>query len=156
MKKKIFIAYFPVILVGCQVLVNLMYFVIPSVYYDLSFYLNHFLGVNMMIGIYFVVMTWTLKFCYISRWAAIAEILFGINYMVIQQDNLYNIVFQITIGMVAIIITSWHYIKRFPLCRLSLLVHFIQSVAKKGSCEKGIENWKGNVIKHYHANRSRL
>lgn len=151
--RKVFIVYFPAVLVACQVIVNGLYFLWPEMYYGSAFYLNHFFGVNMMIGIFFVVFTWGFKFCYVSRWAAVAELLFGFNYMIVQQDNLYNILFQITVGLIALSMTFWYYIKRFPLCRLSLIVSFLQRVIRRRSCEKGIENWKQYIMKHYDYNR---
>lgn len=148
---KLYAIYFPIILVSLQVLANLLYFVKEDWYYESSFYLNWAIGTNGGFAIFLLILVYWLPLCSVSRWAAWAEVLFAVYYLVIQKDDLYNILFQITVGVFAIILTFWHYIKKFPLCRLSLLVDFIRSVVIKRSCEKGIEKWKGNIIKHYHA-----
>lgn len=144
-KLKIFLVYFPVILIGFQVTVNLTYFFFKSFYFSNGFYLNTFFGTNVLFAIFLVVFTFMFKFCAISRWAAIAELLFGINYLIVHQDNLYNIIFQVIVGVVAIICTFWHYIEKFPLCRLSLLVRFIKNIIEKGSCTKGLEKWERDI-----------
>lgn len=148
---KLFVVYFPVILVAGQVLVNLLYFVAREFYISTGFYLNTFFGTNVLFAVFLVVFTYMFKFCTISRWAAFAELAFAANYMIVKQDNLYNILFQIIVGVVAIFLTFWGYIKKFPLCKLSLVINFLRSVMQKRSCEKGIDHWKGNIIKHYHA-----
>lgn len=150
---KLFIIYFPILLVGIQVIVNLLSFVVvlPT---HIWFYVNTFIGTNVLFSLFLLAFTFMFKFCAVSRWAAGAEVLFGLNYLIVQEDNLYNIMFQIIVGTLAIIATFWHYAKKFPLCRISLLFGFIASVAKKGSCKKGLEKWerdvKSIVLKQHH------
>lgn len=147
MKKyfKLFVIYFPVVLVSCQVLVNLLSFVWPEGYMAAGFYLNTFFGTNVLFAIFLLIFCFMFRFCAVSRWAAGAELLFAVNYMVVQQDNLYNIMFQVIVGALAIAATFWHYVKKFPLCRLGLVVGFIRSVIAKGSCKKGLENWDRDI-----------
>jgi len=142
---KLILIYGPVALVCFQVLVNLLFFISKNTYMAAGFYLNAFFGTNVLFSLFLLAFTFTFKFCAISRWAAIAEVLFALNYLIIQEDNLYNIMFQIIVGVVAIILTLIHYTKRFPLCRLSLLVSFTKSVILKGSCAKGFEQWERDV-----------
>lgn len=145
-KIKIFIVYFPVILVACQVLVNLLYFAWPSAYNNTGFYLNLFFGSNIMVGVFLLVVTFGLKFCAISRWASVAELLYGVNYLIVQQDNTYNIVFQIITGAVALIITFRAYLSNFPLCQMSLFFSFLGSIfSSKGDCEKAIDHWQDKL-----------
>lgn len=155
-KEKIFLAYAPVGLLVCQILANILWFVDKSVYYKTAFYFNALVGSSLAFAIVLVLLTYLFKFCSVSRYAAIAQILFAINYLIVQQDNLYNIMFQIIIGLLAIIATFWHYVKKFPLCRLSLFTGFIASSIKKGSCKKGLEEWDRNVksiiLKQHHKN----
>ncbi len=155
MKKKIriFITYFPVILVGLQVIVNLMSFVFPAAYNVAGFYLNTMFGTNVLFAVFLTMFTFSFPFCYVSRYAAIAELAFGVNYLIVKQDNMYNIMFQVIVGILAILLTFRHYIKKFPLCRLSLLITFFGSVIQKGSCKKGLEKWEGdikNIISNNH------
>lgn len=150
-KVKLFVVYFPVILIAGQVLVNLSYFVANKFYMNTGFYLNTFFGTNLLFAVFLVAFTYMFKFCTVSRWTAIAELAFAANYMIVKQDNLYNILFQIIVGALSLILTFWYYIKKFPFCKLSLIVNFLESVMQKRSCEKGIDHWK-DKIKHYHAN----
>jgi hypothetical protein len=159
---KIFIIYFPVILVGCQVAVNLLSFVSPKLYNELGFYLNTFFGTNVLFAVFLVLFTFLLRFCEVSRWAAIAELLFALNFLIVKQDNLYNIMFQIIVGIIAITLTFIYYIKKFPFCRLSLLTGFLGSVVASGcSCEKGLSRWENNIRaklskQHFSDARNRL
>lgn len=144
-KVRIFIIYFPVILVSFQVLVNLWSFLEPHTYLRLGFYLNTFFGTNVFFAIFLIAFTFSFKFCQISRWGSIAELLFAINFLIVKEDNLYNIFFQIIIGMVAMIGTFWHYLKKFPLCRVSLLISFIGSILSNKSCKNGLNEWERNI-----------
>jgi hypothetical protein len=156
---KIFMAYFPVILIGFQIIINLMALAIPKVYYSIGFYLSLLFGTNLLFALFLVVFCHMMRFCFISRWAAYAQLLFAANYLVIQQDNLYNIMFQIIVGVVALIITFWHYVNKFPLCKLSLLAGFFYNIIFKSKCdcEKGIEAFdrklKEKVLKHHDFSR---
>lgn len=142
---KLFIIYFPVILVTFQVLVNLLSFIYPAAYMRAGFYLNTFFGTNVFFAVFLVALTFSFQFCSVSRAASIAELLFAVNYLIVQQDNLYNIFFQVIVGLVAIIITFWNYLKKFPLCRMSLLMGFLGSVISNFSCSKGLDEWERNV-----------
>ncbi len=144
-KSKLFVIYFPVSLVILQVIGNILYLIKPEWYNSIGFYLNTLLGTNAGVALFFIVFTFSFQFCAISRWAAIAEGLFALNYLIVQQDNLYNIMFQIIVGAVAIAATFWHYVNKFPLCKLSLFTGFIASVIKTGSCKRGLDNWDRNV-----------
>lgn len=141
-------------LVAGQVLVNLMSFVSPQAYIASGFYLNLFFGTNVFFAIFLIVFTFKFNFCAVSRYAAVAELAFAVNYMVVQQDNLYNILFQVIVGILALAATFFHYIKKFPMCRLSLLVKFYQRVIQKRSCEEGMNQWerdvKGHLLKRHH------
>lgn len=144
-KAKIFIVFFPVILVGFQVAVNLLSFALPEFYASAGFYLNTFFGTNVLFSFFLVLFTFLLRFCEVSRWAAIAEFLFAVNYMIVKQDNLYNIMFQIIVGSIAILLTFRQYTKKFPLCKLSLITGFLWSVIVKLSCTKGLEKWNDDL-----------
>lgn len=145
---KLFIVYFPVTLVFCQVLVNLMTFVWPEAYYAAGFYLNLFFGTNVLFAIFLVAFCFMFRMCSVSRWAACAELLFAVNYMIVKEDNLYNIMFQVIVGVLALVATFWHYIKKFPLCNMSLVLGFVKRVVQKGSCKKGYEMWTRDVTTH--------
>lgn len=141
-KIKIFIVYFPVILVSCQVLVNLLSFVWYDGYVAAGFYLNNFFGTNMLFAAFLLGFTYWFKFCAVSRATAWAELLFGIFFMIVQEDNLYNILFQVIVGVAALILTFRYFIHKFPLCSLALVWRFFGSVTKTKSCSKGLELWE--------------
>ena len=154
-KVKYFIVYFPVILVAFQVGVNLLSFLVPPWYNAAGFYLNTFFGTNMLFSVFLLCFTFLFKFCDVSRWAAVAEFLFGLNYLIIQQDNLYNILFQVIVGVIAIVITFRHYIKKFPLCTWSLFFDFMHKSMKEKSCKKGYETWDREMTGFIHSKNHR-
>lgn len=151
---KIFIAYFPVSLVACQVAVNWLSFVWPHGYTKAGFYLNTAFGVNIYYAIMLVVLTRGMKFCSISRAAAIAELAFAANFLIVKEDNAYNIWFQIIVGTIALFYTFWHYVKKFPFCNFSVGINFFSDVFKKCSCRESIERFdhkvRTTVIKNRH------
>ena len=148
---KLFIVYFPVILVSCQVLVNLLYFVWYDGYIAAGFYLNNFFGTNMLFAVFLLSFTYWFKFCAVSRAAAWVELAFGIFFMIVQEDNIYNIMFQVIVGIVSLLFTFRYFIKKFPLCSLALVYTFLRSVTHTGSCSKGMELWEKHT---YHTIRS--
>lgn len=145
-KVKIFISYFPVLLIIMQVMVNSLYFLAPSFYQRAGFYLNTFFGTNILFAVFLVSFTFALKFCAISRAASLAELSYGVFYLFIHNDGLYNVLFQIVAGLLALGWTFKAYITRYPLCRLSLLATFLWGVVfggvKNGNCKKALDKWE--------------
>ena len=138
-KAKLFLAYFPVIFLGCQMAANVLYFVAPEIYITKGLLLNALFGGSLLFAIFLVCFTFIFRFCEVSRWAAIAELIFGIMAL-FMKDDVYNISLQLGIGLFAMIATFRHYIKKFPLCTMSLFFSFIGSVfSAKGNCEKAID-----------------
>lgn len=158
MKKssRIFVIYFPVILVGLQVLLNIMSFVFPRAYLDSAFYLDLTLGTNGLYALSLLALTFGFSFCIIGRACAIAECLFAIVYGIIKVDNIHNISIQIIIGTIALIVTFLQYKKKFPLCSFSVFTSFLWSIVRKSSCSKGLERWDkkmdGLLLKKHHEN----
>lgn len=140
-KAKIFIIYFPIILVSCQILLNIFGTVWYDTYIRIGFYFNLMFGTNILFATFLLIFTYLYKFCSISRYSAIAEMLFAINYAVVQSDSLYNITFQITVGVLALILTFKAYIKKFPMCTMSLVHKFFESILITGSCAKAVERF---------------
>lgn len=155
-KVKLFIIYFPVTLVTCQVSVNLLSFILPDLYIKYGFVLNTLFGVNLLFALFLLAFTYWFKFCAVSRYSAWAELLFAGNYLIVQQDNLYNIMFQVIVGSISLILTFRYFVKRYPLCSLALVWKFFSSVGKTGSCSKGLDMWERNTyhtIKTQHEGR---
>ncbi len=146
---KKFLIYFPVILVALQVIVNLYALIDRASYNAVGFYLNTFIGTNVFFGVFFgvflVAFTFSFNFCAVSRWCAIGECLFALNYLIVQQDNLYNILFQVIVGVIALTITFRHFIRKFPLCKISLVHKFIACVFVTGSCQRGLIKWENDI-----------
>jgi hypothetical protein len=142
---KKFIIYFPVILVSLQVLMNLWALIDRPAYDAAGFYLNTFIGTNIFFSVFLVCFTWLWPFCKVSRWAAIAELAFAVNYFFVRQDNLYNILFQVIVGVVALILTYKHFTAKFPLCMISLFSRFIGWVVLTGSCSKALDKWESET-----------
>jgi hypothetical protein len=100
------------------------------------------------------VFTFLFKFCGVSRICAVAELMFGINYMIIQQDNLYNLLFQIIIGITAILITISLYIKKFPMCNISIMTKFFVTFFKKRSCTSAMDQYIDQVKTDFFKNQA--
>jgi len=152
---KKFLIYFPVILVALQVIVNLYALIDRASYNAVGFYLNTFIGTNVFFAVFLVAFTFSFNFCAVSRWCAIGETLFSLNYLIVQQDNLYNILFQVIVGVIALVITFRHFIKKFPFCDISLFGKFMGFAFLAGSCSKGLDKWeaetKSKLKQIYHA-----
>lgn len=142
---KKFLIYFPVILVSLQVLVNLYALIDRESYNSIGFYLNTFIGTNILFAFFLLLFTFSFNFCSVSRFAAIAEVLFGVFYLIIQEDNLYNILFQVVVGLGSLYLTYRYFIKKFPLCRVSLVHKFFGAVFLTGSCTKGLEKFEKDI-----------
>ena len=56
-KVRIYIIYFPILLVSFQVIANLFGFLLPEYYSFLVFYLNTFLGTNVLFSIFLLLVT---------------------------------------------------------------------------------------------------
>ena len=140
-----FIICFPVLLVALQVIVNLWALIDREAYNSVGFYLNTFIGTNILFAFFLLAFTLSFNFCAVSRWSAIAELLFGLNYLIVQEDNLYNILFQVIVGGVSLILTYRFFMKKFPLCRVSLVHKFFSAVLLTGSCAKGLDKWEKEV-----------
>lgn len=154
----IFIVYFPVMLVAAQVLLNILSFAFRPFYIEYGFYLNTFFGTNAWFAIFLVSLTFTLRLCTISRACAIGELAFAVNYTVVGEDNLYNILFQITAGLIVLFITFLQYIKKFPMCRMSLFFSFLDSLRRNNcDCNAALSHWDEKtkrLIKRHHEQRS--
>jgi hypothetical protein len=111
-KLKYFIIYFPVILVALQVFGNLLFFISPDTYNSKGFYIDTFLGTNVFFSVFLLVFTFTFKFCGISKAAAIAECSFALFYLIFQRDDIYNILFQVIVGTLAILLTFYFISKK--------------------------------------------
>lgn len=156
---KKFIIYFPVILVTLQVLANLWALADWDSYASAGWYLNLALGTNVMFCMFLLAFTFAFNFCTISRAAAIAEMAFAVNYVIVQQDNLYNILFQVIVGVAALVVTYLTYIKKFPMCNLSLVHKFFAYLTITGSCSRALDRWDNDVKsmaikKHYNVVRN--
>lgn len=160
MKKaaNIFLAYFPVILIAGQVLVNLIYFISPKFYASAGFYLGLSFGTNAAVAIFLTVLTFRLRFCDISRVCAIGQCIFALVYGIIGQDNIYNIVIQIFVGTLVLFITFLQYIKKFPMCRMSLFFSFLDSLRRNNcDCNAALSHWDEKtkrLIQRHHEQRS--
>jgi hypothetical protein len=155
---KIFVVYFPVLLIAAQVGVNLLSFIAPDWYYAAGFYLNTMFGTNVLFAVFLMAFTLMFKFCAVSRWCAFAELCFAVNWMVVKEDGLYNIMFQVIVGILALAATFWHYVKKFPTCDVSVGAHFIVNVFKQASCRKSLDQWdkkvRGTYLNHHHEKRN--
>jgi hypothetical protein len=142
---KIFISHFAILLVFCQVVVNILGVIESPIYYNYGFYLNTFFGTNILFAVFLVVFTFSYNFCSRSRWCALAELAFAVNYLIVQEDNLYNIWFQILTGTLMLIVTAITIVKVTHLQELlkaAKLGFFLKSYKQTFNCHDAIAKWE--------------
>jgi hypothetical protein len=127
------------------VLVNLWALLDRAGYDKAGFYLNTFVGTNIFFAVFLLCFTFAFGFCYVSRAAAVAEFLFAVVYLIIQQDNIYNILFQVITGCIALFLTFKYFGRKYPLCDIGLLNRFFGWVVLTGSCSKGLDRWESET-----------
>jgi len=142
---KIYMAYFPFVLVCIQFLINvalLLGLENPEVLY----YLNAMFGTNFFFAVFLVCYTNFFHFCIISKWASFAELALAIDVMVVKNETTYNIVFQSVIMICGIIVTLLSYSDKFPTCLMSLHALFIKKIFKhRFDCVKSLHEFKEDV-----------
>ena len=140
---KLYIVYCPVLLLALQVIANILYFVSADVYNAVAYELASVIGVNLMTALFMAAICFFFNFCRVSRAAAVAEILFALNDVLVKNDDVYNIVFQVIIGMAALSVTVLLYMKKFPRCNISIAVDYFKNVVvRKGDCGKALGDWE--------------
>lgn len=158
---KIVIAYFPILLTFFQLLINLIYFINKDFYVDYSFYFSNMFGQSLIFSLFLVLYTYFFKFCSILRITAITQLIICILYLIIQNDNIYNILFQIIVAVLSLLMTVYYYVKKYPKCRISLYIKakkyslylwniFLKALTNTGfDCEKGLREYKLNRENFY-------
>lgn len=99
------VAYSFVFITIVQLLVNILFIFQKEFYLKYSFYLSQIGGLSVTYLIPMVAVAFLFKFCTPSRICAIAQIFLTLLWLIIQKDNVYNIIAQITIGAIALILT---------------------------------------------------
>jgi hypothetical protein len=107
MKKllKISIIYTPIILIIGQVICNLLYIALPNFYSKWYYVIATLFGTNLICSVLMVGLTYHFKFCKVSRAAAISQVIFCLFYLAVSKDDIYNITFQVVVGIAALILT---------------------------------------------------
>ena len=142
---KIFITYFPIILLFLQIVMNNLALINHDAYLSIGFYLGAFLGTNILYAAFSVGYTFYFNFCSVSRAAAIAQLLFGVFYLIIKEDNLYNILFQLIVGTIALLFCLRVFMKKFPKCNISLVKNFLKKYFETGDCSKALYSYKEEI-----------
>ena len=88
-----------------QLLVNMLFIVAKDFYIKYSFYFSQTVGFSLILLIPLVAVAFLFKFCIPSRICAIAQIIMTILWIIIQEDNVYNITSQLIISSVALMFT---------------------------------------------------
>jgi hypothetical protein len=99
------VAYSFVIITSVQLLANIISIFFREFYYKNWFLIANLVGVSFIYLIPMVAVVFLLKYCYVSRICAIAQVILTVLWLVIQEDNLYNITAQITIGTLSLLFT---------------------------------------------------
>jgi hypothetical protein len=88
-----------------QLLANITSIFFKEFYYKNWFIIANLVGVSFIYLIPMVAVVFLLKYCYVSRICAIAQVILTILWLVIQEDNIYNITAQLIIGFLALFFT---------------------------------------------------
>ena len=99
------VAYSFVFITIMQLLVNILYLINKEFYFKNWFLFANLVGSSIVYLICMIAVVFLLKFCTPSRICAIAQLILSILWLVIQEDNIYNITAQITIGTIALLFT---------------------------------------------------
>jgi hypothetical protein len=99
------IAYCFVYITLIQFICNLIFLFNKDFYILNIFYLTQISGLNYINIIILTCVVFQLKYCNISRICAIAQVILSILWLVIQEDNFYNITAQLIIGFLALFFT---------------------------------------------------
>jgi hypothetical protein len=128
-----------------QIAMNNLALINRGAYDAVGFYLGAFLGTNILYALFSVCYTFYFNFCSVSRAAAIAQLLFGIFYIFIKEDILYNILFQLIVGTVALLWCLRVFMQKFPRCNISFVKIFLKKFFKTGSCEKAFDLYNEEI-----------
>jgi len=147
MRGKIYMAYFPFVLVCIQFLINVA-FLLGMTNDKVLYYANACFGTNFFFAVFLVCYTNFFHFCRISRWASYAELALAIDVVIIKDETIYNVIFQTIIIGCALLITALSYSRIFPTCMMSMVTIFIKKMVKnKFHCEKALEDFKDSRYK---------
>jgi hypothetical protein len=102
----IIVAYSFVIITSVQLVVNLIFVFAPEFYLRNGFYFSNFGGLSVTYLIPMVSVAFLLKYCAPSRICAIGQVIMTILWLIIKEDNIYNINAQITIGLICLLFTA--------------------------------------------------
>jgi hypothetical protein len=105
------VAYSFVIITIVQLLVNILAILNPEFYSENWFLIANLTGTSFIYLLLLVAVAFLLKFCKISRICAVAQVIMSVLWLIIQEDNIYNITAQIIIGGLALLFTLKKIIK---------------------------------------------
>jgi hypothetical protein len=99
------VAYCFVIITAMQLFVNLLFVLAPDFYIRNAFYITQIGGFLISYLIPMVSVAFLFKFCEVSRVCAVAQVILTILWVVIKEDNTFNITAQIIICVMALLFT---------------------------------------------------
>lgn len=102
------LTYFCIGLICIQNAINTIALFCPSLYTEnVEFYCTQFFGCPLVLCLLMCVVCYEFK---LSSWAwacALAECVFFISFMVIKQDNIYNLSIQLITGIASVIVSLY-------------------------------------------------
>jgi Na+(H+)/acetate symporter ActP len=134
------ITYAAAIIVVLQIIGNMLFFFDKEFYIKNGFILNWAVGTNAFFPVVLFCMSYRLKFCRAGIICAGAEVLMALYYVIVQKDDIYNIIVQITLGLLAIMLTMIIY-GRFKKGRVA---RFLYYAVTSNNCEEAVRNFVKN------------
>jgi hypothetical protein len=163
--QKFYVSFSPIISLALIVLINAISLVSYQTYIENTYWINMFVGISVVQSMRDLAMVKLFNFCSVSRYSVYAILSFApiylLDYIIFGQETIANIIFQIVVGIFALIITFIAYIKKYPNCKMTIWLRakkysleiwntFLQSLAKNNfKCESAFKDF---TIKrqHYH------
>jgi hypothetical protein len=105
----IMFSYCFVYITAIQLACNLIYLFSESFYNEYSFYFTYLTGTSFSYILPLLAATFLFKFCEVSRICAVTQLVLSILWLVIQEDNVYNIAAQNTFGILSLLFTYIRY-----------------------------------------------
>jgi hypothetical protein len=100
------VAYSFVFITSVQLFVNLIFVFAPEFYLRNGFYFSQFAGLSVTYLIPMVAVAFLLKYCAPSRICAVGQVIMTILWLIIKEDNIYNITAQISISVICLLFTA--------------------------------------------------
>lgn len=136
------LVYSPIALMVIQLLANLMYFLMPTLYASFYDVIANYAGSGVLFTVPLLFLVYCRAFCSVSRLAAWSLFFNSLLYTMIGKWEFWNNTIQIISSIVAFILTIYFYTEKFPRCTLAGLRRLAHNFIKTHSCTQAFNDLK--------------